>query len=405
MDNTKKHSILVIDDEKSNILALSGILGNDYTVYAEKNSHDAVKTAEEIQPDVIILDVLMPGLDGYEVIAKLKESPAAQHIPVIFISGLGGAAAEEKGLAMGAADYIFKPFHSTIVRLRVQNQITLLERLRQAVHLTNERNAIAHDLNEVLQLKADLMAANAQAQQSKELAEHSNRAKSEFLSRMSHEMRTPMNVIIGMLQVIRIRGVPDSIQGAVDEIDGAAGKLLRMIDDVLDVSSMEYGLFNLTESAIDVHAMLRALVAAAERTSLAKNQTLTYAIDPGIPPVLAGDGKHLNNVIANLLANAVKFTPKNGSISLDARIVASTESELTLQFSVSDTGIGISPEKQTQLFDLFEQVDGGMTRQFGGIGIGLALSKRIVEMMGGRIWVESEPDKGSVFTFTCKLRK
>ena len=380
MSNQNQNRILVIDDEKSNIVALTNILNTEYKVYAVRDSREAVETVEKDMPDVILLDIVMPEIDGYEVISALKSSEKTRDIPVIFITGLDSAEAEEKGLTLGAADYIAKPFHSAIVRLRVQNQIKLIES------------------NVVLKLKADLIAA-------KEQAEHLSRAKSEFLSRMSHEMLTPMNAIMGMMQIVMMRSLPDHIKESMDEMDTASQNLLKLINDVLDVSGMEYGSFTLSESVFDFNEMVKDVLQELGYNASAKHQTFYSSIAPEIPASLTGDEKRLKQVIFNLLGNAVKFTPEHGEIDFKARVLNEDNEMITLQIEVDDNGIGISDEQKNSLFDIFEQVDGGYKRKHGGIGIGLALSKRVIEMMDGNIWVESELKQGAKFTFTCKLKK
>jgi signal transduction histidine kinase len=260
------------------------------------------------------------------------------------------------------------------------------------------RNAIEHDLNVVLKLKTDLIAA-------KEVAEHSNRAKSDFLSRMSHEMRTPMNVILGMLQVAKMHGIPESMKDYMDEINEASNTLLQLINDLLDISGMEYGAIKLSTSVIDVKEMFNFIVQTIEYNASQKNQVFRYSFDPEIPPFLISDEKRLKQIITNLLINAVKYTPEHGEISFNVRTVDNESRSITLQFEVSDNGIGISKEQQANLFDLFEQADGGNTRKHRGVGIGLALVKRIVALMGGNIWVESELHNGAKFTFTCMFKR
>jgi signal transduction histidine kinase len=204
-----------------------------------------------------------------------------------------------------------------------------------------------------------------------------------------------------MTQLAKIR--PYNAHEYMGEIDESARHMLKMINDVLDISSLDHGAFSLTDAPFDINAMLNDILRTAMHNASAKNQILNIHIDPFIPEKLSGDEKRLKQVIANLLANAVKYTQEHGSITFDAHLLSSESEAVTLQFSITDTGIGISAEHQVNLFESFEQVDGGLTRKQGGIGIGLALSKRIVEMMGGKIYVISDTDKGSTFTFTCVM--
>jgi signal transduction histidine kinase/DNA-binding NarL/FixJ family response regulator len=552
MSKKKRNTVLVIDDERANIFTLTSILNPEYKVYAVIDSQKALQAVEKNMPDVVLLDILMPDKDGYEVISELKKSPKTKDIPVIFITGLDSTEAEEKGFAYGAADYITKPFHSAIVKLRVQSQVKLVERLRQQALMTKissyflsdahvdslftdtlrlvgefmdvaqvvlyritedenfavcsnewihpdldskileedrlekldramisnmgellanvgselclnsnnleikqsmrpyrknipsfitvpvfikneihaildftrendgsqwseseislaslvanifsgvfERNAIEHDLDVVLKLKTELIAA-------KELAEHSNRAKSDFLSRISHEMLTPMNAITGMLQLIKMQGIADNIKEYMDEVDIASNTLLQLLDDLLDMSGLEYGALKLTEAVFNINDMLGSISQTVEYNASLKDQAFIYYLDPDIPPSLLGDGKRLKQVLTNLLANAVKYTPEHGEICLEVRVINEDNNSITLQFEITDNGIGISKEQQANIFNIFEQADESTTRQHGGVGIGLVLSKRIVELMGGSIFVESELQKGAKFSFTCKLKK
>jgi len=392
MSENSRNSVLIVDDETANIIALTNILSQEYEVFAAKNGSDALMLVDEHSPDLVLLDVLMPEMDGYEVIARLKGSEATREMPVIFITGLENKEAEKKGLDLGAADYIAKPFSTDIVKLRVQNQIRIVNQIRAL----EERDEMERQLRKIQELEVGLIAA-------KELAEHSSRAKSEFLSRMSHEMRTPMNAIIGMMQIIKMRGAPDNIKGYLNEIDSATGQLMSIIDDVLDVSSMEYGVFKINNAAFDLGALLKEVLDAAVYNASLKKQVLVPHLEPSMPARLVGDEKRLKQVIATLLANSVKFTPELGEIRFSARTQGNDGNMVTLQIEVVDSGIGISEEQQGRLFDLFEQADGSNTRKHGGIGVGLALSKRIMDMMGGKIWVESELDKGAKFTISCRL--
>ena len=239
----------------------------------------------------------------------------------------------------------------------------------------------------------------------KKNAEKGNQAKSEFLSRMSHEMLTPMNAIIGMTQVVGTHNLPGAIRDSFTEIDAAARQLLTLIEDILDISNIEYGAFKLIDSAFDTGAMFRDIKQAIRHNMAEQRHSFVVDIAPNMPAALIGDKKRLKQVIDNLLTNAVKFTPKNGVISLVARTAGETDRMVELKIEIADNGIGISKDDQPELFEMFEQADGSLTRKHGGIGLGLAISKRIAGMMGGDISVESEPGQGAKFVFTCKMRK
>ena len=236
-------------------------------------------------------------------------------------------------------------------------------------------------------------------------AEAANRAKSTFLATMSHEIRTPMNAIIGMTTIGK--SASDSIRKdyCFMKIEDASNHLLGVINDILDMSKIEANKFELAPVEFELEKMLRRVVNVVNFRIDEKHQELSVDIDHSIPRTFIGDDQRIAQVITNLLGNAVKFTPEHGAIDLTVRLAEKKDNLCTLQVSVSDTGIGISPEQQTKLFRSFEQAESSTTRKYGGTGLGLAISKNIVEMMGGSIWIQSEPGKGSTFTFTIQLER
>jgi PAS domain S-box-containing protein len=258
-------------------------------------------------------------------------------------------------------------------------------------------SAIAVDVTEKKRLEEDLIRA-------KEQAEQSSRGKSEFLARMSHEMRTPLNAIAGMSNIARTADDFEKKIYCLDKIDEAAGHLLSVINDILDMSRIEAGKLELSPAVFDLEeTILRARASVAFRLS-EKKQTFTLELHKNLPRKIIADEQRLAQVMFNLLSNAVKFTPEYGSISLSVRPEADRGECRLLHFEVRDSGIGVSPEQMEKLFLPFEQADGGVNRKFGGSGLGLAISANIVRMMGGDIRVESEPGKGSVFSFHIRAR-
>jgi len=245
----------------------------------------------------------------------------------------------------------------------------------------------------------------------KEAAEAASRAKSAFLANMSHEIRTPINAIIGMTNIGKNAANPERMLYAFGKIETASTHLLGIINDVLDISKIEAGKFELSHVRFSYKDTLQKVVDVIHFRVDERRQTLHIHTDDAIPSYLMGDDQRLAQVVANLLSNAVKFTPEGGTIRVTSRLLDAPPGRCRLQISVSDTGIGITPEQKARLFQSFEQADASTTRQFGGTGLGIAISKRIVEMMDGGIWVDSVPGEGSTFTFevtvtpcTCKLQ-
>jgi len=235
--------------------------------------------------------------------------------------------------------------------------------------------------------------------------EASDRAKSVFLANMSHEIRTPMNAIIGMTTIGKSAAAIERKNYCFTKIEDASQHLLGVINDILDMSKIEANKFELASVKFNFEKMVQRAVDVINFRVYEKKQKLTVQIDSAIPQTLIADEQRLTQVIINLLGNAVKFTPENGSISLDASLLKEEENFCTVKVSVTDTGIGISEEHQKKLFKTFQQADSDTSRRFGGSGLGLVISRNIVEMMNGEIWVESELGKGSVFTFTAQAKK
>ena len=236
-------------------------------------------------------------------------------------------------------------------------------------------------------------------------AQAASRAKSDFLSNMSHEMRTPMNAIIGMTQIGMSAPNIEKKDYAFEKIEGASNHLLGVINDVLDMSKIEAGKFDLFNMDFNFEKMLQKAIIVSGFRIEEKKLHFTQYLDSEIPNILYGDEQRITQVVTNLLTNAVKFTPEEGSIWLKAHFEGEENGVCTIKVEVKDTGIGIAAEQHHRLFKSFMQAESSTSRKYGGSGLGLAICRRIVELMEGNIWVESELGKGSAFIFTVKLRR
>ena len=236
-------------------------------------------------------------------------------------------------------------------------------------------------------------------------ATKANRAKSDFLSSMSHEMRTPMNAIIGMTAIGSKAKSLNEKDYALNRIGDASSHLLGVINDILDMTKIEANKLELAHVEFDFEQMIQKVLAIVSFRIEEKKHRLAVNIDGNIPQFIVGDDQRLSQVVTNLMSNAVKFTPDGGNVDLNISVIDESGEDCEFQVEVADSGIGVPPEQQGRIFNAFEQAESGTNREYGGTGLGLTISRRIIELMGGRIWVESEPGKGAKFIFTFKAKR
>jgi signal transduction histidine kinase/HPt (histidine-containing phosphotransfer) domain-containing protein len=258
-------------------------------------------------------------------------------------------------------------------------------------------NGYAMDITERKRLEADLAA-------SQEAANAANRAKSEFLANMSHEIRTPMNAIIGLAHLTLKTDLNHRQRDYLTKVSGAAQSLLRIVNDVLDVSKIEAGQLQLEHIRFNVHTIFDDLISIVGHRIAEKGLELRMDVGPELPAHLTGDPLRLSQVLLNLTNNAVKFTPA-GFVAVHARVVEQSGDDVRVRFAIEDSGVGLTDEQCARLFRPFVQADSSTTRQFGGTGLGLSISKRLVELMGGDIGVDSAPGRGSTFWFTVRFKR
>jgi signal transduction histidine kinase len=246
----------------------------------------------------------------------------------------------------------------------------------------------------------DLIVADAKSRQAMKIAEESTRIKSDFLANMSHEIRTPMNAIIGMTRLALRRNADSGLHSYLTKIDNAAQSLLSIVNDILDYSKIEAGKMELEQIAFSLDEVLNNLNDIVREKAEQKGIEIIFAMNKETPHYLKGDPLRLGQILINLVNNAIKFTEK-GEVIVEVKVEEGSGDSRRVRFSVSDTGIGMSSEQVTNLFQSFNQGDTSTTRKYGGTGLGLAITKQLCELMQGTLSVESQPGKGSRFLFTA----
>lgn len=381
---TQKGNILIIDDTLESLQLLATTLSKQgYKVRGAAKAQMAIRTAQLSPPDLILLDIRMPEMTGYEVCELLKKDELTYEIPVIFISALDEVMDKVRAFSVGGVDYITKPFQVEEVLARIEHQLTI-RRLSKQLQENNEQ--LQQEIQE--RRKAEESAAAA------------NRTKSEFLANISHELRTPLNAILGFTQVMNRDSHTTVEQREYLEIINRSGKhLLELIDDILDLSKIELGQVNLNEKVFDLYRLLDNLEELFQIQAEQKELELIFIVSPSVPQYIKTDEQKLRGCLLNLISNAIKFT-RYGHVNV--AVERSQKSQLNLQFLVSDTGPGISAEDMEKLFDAFVQTSAGIAAA-EGTGLGLAITKNFVELMGGQITVDSVVGEGTIFEFNIQL--
>jgi CheY-like chemotaxis protein len=380
VNDLRKSKILLVDDSKENINVLIHSLKDEYRLAVSINGKDALKYVGKNHVDLILLDIMMPEVDGFEVCRKLKEDATTIDIPVIFITALDAPKHKQTGLELGAVDFITKPFDTLEVKARIKTHL----------NLKIAQEALKHEI--------------AMRKQAQFMAESANEAKAEFLAKMSHEIRTPLNGIIGIAELISESDLNSDQQDLFQVIINESNSLLWIVNDILDFSKIEAGKLELEKIPFDLRYLLEDVANNIAYNAEKKGLEFIAFYPPDVPSRFIGDPGRLRQILNNLLSNALKFTAK-GEISVKAELLEDLGNRLKIRLLVKDTGIGITKEKQASIFDSFTQADNSTTRKYGGTGLGTTICKQLVEQMGGEIGVESEKDKGARFWFNVTLVK
>lgn len=393
--SAKNGEILVVDDSIASLNLLDRILTEGgHRVRLADDGKLALRSVEAKLPELVLLDVRMPGMDGYEVCRRLKANEESSSIPVVFISVAGSEQDRVKGFAAGAVDYVYKPFSGEEVLARVNAHLSL-RRAQLDLELRNEELELAsRNLDERVRARsAELEKAN------QELRELSRR-KDEFLAMLGHELRNPLAPIRNAGSILKLRGTKDpSIKHVQEIIERQSLHLTRIVDELLDSTRLTQGKLELQKETLDWTKLVRASMEDIKEDAQQKGIKLSTSYGEGV--WVLGDPIRLTQVAWNLLVNSLKFTDPGGEIEVS--LYADMKSDKAI-FTVHDTGIGMSQATLSQLFKPFTK--GKDSPRKGGLGLGLVLSKALVDLHGGSIKGASEGvGRGSTFTVRMPLAK
>ena len=384
MTTERRPTVLIVDDDTiARMLAREALEQSGWLVEEAENGRLGVEAFVRHHPDLVLLDIMMPEMDGFAVCAEVRRLPDGTHTPVLMMTGLEDYQSITQAYDVGATDFIVKPINGLLLSHRVRYMLRAGHAMRE---LRDSQEKLVH---------------------ARDAALEGARLKSEFLATISHEIRTPMNGIIGMDDLLLDTELTSEQRDCAETIKASALALLDIVNDILDFSKLESGRVTLSHEEFEIHGMVQDYLTPFRERAEEKHVLLRHAIASTVPARLRGDRVRLGRLLSVLLNNALKFTER-GEISLQVGLTpqiptgmesTSPDGASWIRFTVTDTGIGIGKADADRLFQPFVQADGSYRRKYGGMGLGLALAKQLVEVMGGRIECESELGRGSRFWF------
>lgn len=399
-DRTGKPLVLVVEDNPEMNQFITSTLASEYVTATATNGQEGLEQAIALQPDLILSDVMMPYLSGDQLVQELRTHSELDMTPIVMLTAKTDDELRVQLLRQGAQDYLMKPFSVEELKARVGNLIAI-KRVRDLLQL--ELASQNHDLEalveEVSLRRRELqIALNALKKQTEEL-EQANRLKDEFLAIVSHELRTPLNAIVGWAEALRSRKFDEVVTArALETIARNARLQTQLIENLLDISRLLRGKLLLSKQPVDLQSVIETAVQTVQPEATAKSIQLNTHLHADAASV-SGDSDRLQQVIENLLSNAIKFTPPEGRVDIWLE-----QQHGEARIRVSDTGEGIRAEVLPYIFDYFRQADSSTTRKHGGLGLGLAIVRQLVELHSGDIKVESQGEGlGTTFTVTLPL--
>jgi signal transduction histidine kinase len=400
--------ILVVDDIESNLFALSALLeGPSVEIIRARSGSEAIRALREDEFSLILLDVQMPEMDGFDTAAAIRRGEKSRRTPIIFVTAFGASQEKlAKAYAIGASDFMTKPIDPDALKAKVgviADLWRMIDEAKQDAAIRHERRLAEErqrwETESLRQKVAEQEKATSAAEAARLEAENASKLKDEFLATLSHELRTPLNAILGWAALLQARSAAEPyFKRGLEVIERNAKAQTKLIEDMLDTSRIVAGKLRLERQPVLLSEIVDRTIEAMRPAAEQKKLTLEVALDRDTPPI-SGDPERLRQVLTNLLSNAIKFTLDGGRV--DVRLA---DEGSRARITVRDTGVGIAREFLPYVFDRFRQSDGGASRAHGGLGIGLALARHLVELHQGAIEARSDgPGKGSTFTIVLPI--
>ncbi|TSA28980.1 MAG: hybrid sensor histidine kinase/response regulator [Bacteroidetes bacterium] len=379
-----KPKVLIVDDRVRNLIVLEEMLADlGIDLVRATSGKEAIEKTRNTEFALVLMDIRMPGMDGFEAVEEIRKDPRNELLPIIYITAFYHEDYYKvKGIRTGAVDFITKPIIPDVL----QGKVTVFTRLYR------QRKNLEEEILWREQIEKDLKKA-------KELAEDATRAKQKFLSNMSHEIRTPLNAIINTVNLMHEGDPQAELLDNMEILKFSADSLLQIVNDILDYSKIDAGRIEFEKVEFEMRKLLTGVKQSFDFEVNRRNLKMDVSLDESIPMVVLGDSARLTQILINLVGNAVKFTEK-GHIAIEAKPVKRHNSLIDIEFRITDTGIGIPKDKLEMIFESFTQASSSTTRKYGGTGLGLAITQKLVELQGGALQVKSKVGKGSTFHFT-----
>lgn len=377
-----KETVLIVDDQPNNLKVIASVLSDEYNLSIANSGANALKNLENVFPDVILLDIMMPDMDGFQVCRKIKQDPRTNEIPIIFLTAKTDIEDIMTAFDAGGVDYITKPFNQREVKIRVRNHLNL--------YLAKNR---------IKKMNQELQNSEKQLKESNEKLAISNREKDKFFSILAHDLKNPFQSILGFTQLLKLRFDTYSNEKKleyINSIDKSAQLTYTLLEELLEWGKLQQGNLKFQPKETTIGSLFENVIELIKPNADHKDITIQLSIQPELK--VKADRYKIISVIRNLIGNAIKYTPRNGTVQVETSI-----SNANVVCKIKDNGMGMNEEKIRDLFKLNKTKSEPGTEGEEGTGLGLLLCKEFVEMHGNLLRVESKTDEGTTFSFMLPL--